>query len=129
VRRSEIDDCAPRVTRVTQIGQSALDAMHALFDRHLRQTNKKRFGQSGRGINLGLYRNSIDADERESVQLGEHERRILEIHRGEVRKTQALLHFGRLYSMPWWIANDFERIAFFSRWFAEQAADATCGPA
>jgi hypothetical protein len=115
------------MTRVTQIGQGAFDAMHALFDRHLRQADKERFGQSCGRIDLGLNRNGVDTDEREGVQFGEHERRIPELHCGEVRKSQAQPRLGRLYPMPRRIANDFERSLLFTfpvRWAAEQAADA-----
>jgi hypothetical protein len=105
------------MTRVTQVGQSALDAMHTLFDRHFRQTDKQRFGQARRSIDLGLNGDSINADEREGVQLGEHERRIPEIHRGEISTPQAWPRFARLYPMPRRIANDFERIVCSSHWF------------
>jgi hypothetical protein len=59
---------------VAEIGQGALDAMHALPDGHLRQADQDGLGQSGGNIDFGFDGDGVDADQGEGVQLGEHER-------------------------------------------------------
>lgn len=87
IGRSEVDDGAAGMTGVTEIGQSTLDAMHALLDRHLWQADEDRFGQTRCGIDLGFDRNGVDAHEREGVQFGEHARAISKILGRGVEET------------------------------------------
>ncbi len=82
IGRSEVDDRAAGVTCVAEIGQGALDAMNALLDRHLRQTDENGLRQTCRNVDFRLDGNGVDAHQGEGVELGEHERAAPVVNRG-----------------------------------------------
>src|SRR6266540_2342447 len=67
-----MDDGAAGVALVAEIGEGALDAVDRLLDRHFRQADEDRLGQSRRDVNLRLDGNGVDTNERVRVQLREH---------------------------------------------------------
>jgi hypothetical protein len=70
----EVDDGAPRMAAVAEVGQSAFNAVDALLDRHFGESDQNGFGQTGRGIDFHLDGKGVDADEGEGVELGQHPR-------------------------------------------------------
>ena len=72
--RGEVDDDAVARADEAAVGQGPLDAVRAFLDGRFGQADEDRLGQrAGRDIHLDFDRHGFDADEREGVELGEHD--------------------------------------------------------
>src|SRR5579883_860882 len=73
VGRSEIDDCSAGWESVAEIYHRPFDAVDALAYRHFGQAHDHRFRLCGWcRIDFDLYRNGVDTEQSERVELGKH---------------------------------------------------------